>query len=233
LGYLHETQKLIDRSDRFPRSYAVGDGRELNYVSLGDSTAQGVGAAEVSGSLTSQIASLIPRRVKVLNLAQSGATLEDLVNLQIPQIPWVGINLITVSISANDVTHNSDLATFRKHLETMIVELEAHHPIAIVLSDTPNYSTVPALPWIVRKIFYSRADSFTRAIQTASRSYRNVFIADLFTHGTIPTEDYAADGFHPSPEGYAIWANVFVDAIRRSPLGEDWKSGLRLSSLER
>jgi len=216
-GYLHlrAAHELITKASLFPTELSIGSGPVLNYVSLGDSTAQGVGADRFDRTLPYQIAEkLHGRTVRLSNLAQSGATIADVVDDQIPKIPDGKVDLITISISANDVTHNTNPEALQTQLDALFKKLEVLGPASIVIGSTPNFQETPALPWLVRRVFYARAGVLAQKIEACAHDHPNVAIADLFEHGSILNSEYAKDGFHPSPKGYARWAKLYYQAAR-------------------
>ena len=205
--------RLVAAAERLRREYVVGAGRPIRMVVLGDSTAAGVGAGSLEGTLGVRVAASLGGRVEVTNLAVSGATLADVVRHQLPALP-PGSDLALVSISANDATHGTPPDAFGRDLERLLEGLRRMP--RVVLTTTPNFRTTPALPWVLNRLFERRAATLTRAIRQAASRRTTVRLADLNREGTLGADEYAADGFHPNAAGYAAWAAVLARAASTS-----------------
>ena len=92
-------------------------GRGPLWVVLGDSMSQGIGASTFEGGWVNQAALQLAqagRPYRVLNLSRTGATSQDLVERQLPELQdlathtdWVPPSLVTVLIGANDMLHKA------------------------------------------------------------------------------------------------------------------------------
>ena len=213
-GYLSYGAGLQNVAKGFRREYAVGEGEPVRLVAMGDSTAAGVGVARVEESLPYLVASRLPTRAGVTNLAVSGATLRDVVREQLPRFPKEPVDIVLLSISANDATHGTDPAPFEKDLEALLTALRERNVERVVLTTTPNFRTTPALPLLANRLFERRAATLTVIIERVAARYRNVSIADLNREGSLAADGYAADGFHPNAAGYRKWADVLLLSAR-------------------
>lgn len=222
---LGNAKELIADAEKFPREYSLGasGGRELIYVVLGDSTAVGVGAARLEGSYAFQIATKAAahgRRVQVINIAASGARLRDVLKNQMPQLEKLKPHLISLSIGANDATHFSSTAQYQKEVGILVSQLNRQTAV-VLLASAPDMVQAPALPLPLALAVNRRAMTQNKILQSAlgnSKPHNSKLrYVDLFHRGKLiyskNPDLYATDFFHPSADGYAIWADLFVQAM--------------------
>lgn len=211
-----QAEPLVEAARRFPSTYALGKGRPFTYVSLGDSTVAGVGVKRVEESLPYLVATEVAssgHRVVVHNLGVSGARIEDVVQHQLPKLPQGPLPLVTVSVSANDATHGTELPQFERNLRNLLRSLDSRGAARVVLTTTPNFRSTPGVPLPLRSVLTRRASRLSETIRKVANEFSGVRIADLYNEGTLTTDQYAADGFHPSQDGYAAWALIFNKAV--------------------
>ncbi len=230
LRFSQKFAPLLDRAQRFPTGYTVGRGEAVTYVSLGDSTAVGLGADQVGGSLTYKIAEHIASSgltVVVHNLAASGARVQDVAAAQLPRLPPGRIAWVSLSVSANDATHGTDPGRFELSLDGLLRALSARGVGTVGLSTTPHFQHTPAVPFPLRSMWRRRARELSDVTRRVANRYSFVRIADLYGQGTLDADRYADDGFHPNGAGYRQWADVFASAMnvhkarRQSPRRDD------------
>lgn len=211
------------RSATFSRDYFVGNAANLvlEYLVLGDSTAAGWGANTLRGTFPFGVAQALAARgfrVHVVNIAVGGARLDDLMRVQLPALQHTKPQIITVSIGANDATHNTDEIEYSKQMQTLLSALQNSGARQIIIGNSPNFSRDPALPFFWSKAA-TRASHRKNAhleilVKNANSRGNQIRIVDLFRDGELvhrrDDDQYAADLFHPSSSGYKIWADLFV-----------------------
>ena len=71
-------------------------GKQIDYVALGDSTAQGIGASHPSSGYVPLIAreleSRYDKKIRYVNLSKSGATIEQALSTQLPAMEKLKTN---------------------------------------------------------------------------------------------------------------------------------------------
>ena len=216
---------LMANAEKFPREYSVGDqeNREIIYVVLGDSTAVGVGAAGLEDSCAFQIATtfadLKKRRVRVINMAVSGAVLNDVLEKQLPQLAKLKPDLISVSIGANDATHFASMEKYRAQMQWLIEKLGASKA-QVLMATTPDMFQSPALP-LPLAMSANRRAKMQNVILAKAAANSLIKVVDLFNRGQLIYAQnpnlYAADFFHPSSGGYQIWARLFIAEFAANP----------------
>ncbi len=103
----HNDQVLSKRE----RALRDGDTADPLWVVLGDSTAQGLGAAGPRGGYVGQtlyeLRRTTGRHWRVLNLSVSGALMRDVIADQIPRLDEVRPDLVTCGAGANDILYSA------------------------------------------------------------------------------------------------------------------------------
>ncbi|UBH04984.1 hypothetical protein K8P10_000495 [Leucobacter sp. Psy1] len=184
---------------------------DLFIIAVGDSTAQGIGASRPGnsyvGQLVDRMEAYIGAPVHVTNLAVSGATTALCARDQLPRL----VNpltkhpeVVTVAIGANDIAQWDPVAF--------------HRNLSEILDAVPEHALVAELPCF----FTPRAE---RRVRTANRILHT--LADARGLTVVPLHaatrarglrgiltEFAADGFHPSDSGYAVWADTFWPYVR-------------------
>jgi len=185
---------------------------------LGDSTAAGLGvsrAQETPGALlASGLASVAERRVKLLNVARSGARSADLsrqVSLAAPYRPRVAV----IMIGANDVTRHSPAAQAVRELGDAVRALRAVG-CEVVVGTCPDLGTIkpvrPPLRWVARRL--SRQLAAAQTIAVVEAGGRTVSLGSLLgPEFAARPEMFASDRYHPSAQGYATAAMALLPSL--------------------
>jgi len=189
------------------------------YVALGDSTGAGMGARE-GGYVKRIFARIVERRPQstLQNLSVSGATTEDLVRGQLAQGVAMNPDLVTVGIGINDIGHGLTLEQFSKNYEEILSTLKEKTHARIVVTNLPDVSSAPRIPSAMRSEYQRQIDQFCqRLVEIAERHGVTVFDIYTITKEELPShpEYFSADGFHPSDEGYELWATQMWPTVAR------------------
>ncbi|MGW4383133.1 SGNH/GDSL hydrolase family protein [Kitasatospora sp. NPDC004531] len=185
---------------------------------LGDSTAAGLGvqrAQETPGALlASGLASVAERRVRLLNVAKSGARSGDLagqVERALPHYPDIAV----LMIGANDVTRHAPAARSVRELGEAVGRLVAAG-CEVVVGTCPDLGTIkpvrPPLRWVARRL--SRQLAAAQTIAVVEAGGRTVSVGSLLgpEFATRP-ELFSADRYHPSAQGYATAAMAMLPSV--------------------
>jgi len=180
------------------------------YVALGDSTGFGVGARE--GGYVKRLFNRINERrpgSTLQNLCVSGATTEDLIRGQLDQAVALNPDLVTVGIGINDIGHGLTLEQFAKNYEQILSTLKDKTHAQIVVTNIPDVSSAPRIPSSMRSQYQRQIDQFCqRLVEIANEHGVTIFDVYTITKQELPShpEYFSADGFHPSDQGYELWA---------------------------
>ena len=184
------------------------------WVVLGDSTAQGIGAASSTEGYVGQLRALLDARRqpgeapwRVLNLSRSGARTADVLAVQLPRVDELARDhppeLVTCAIGANDL------------IPTPTDELV--HQLREVIHRLPAGSVIATMPQGLRPRRAVAANDLIRTEAPAA----GLLVADVWRRTGPPWRGkFAPDGFHPAALGYADWAAAFADALGL-PVGSD------------
>lgn len=193
---------------------ARGEPGGLRYVALGDSAAQGIGAAKPDcgyvGLLARRMRDSSGRPVEVVNLSRTGARLDDVVEEQLPALAALGYepDLVTVAVGGNDV-RGYDRDRFNGAVERLTAAL----PAGAYVADVPFFGGG-------RWGRHARAAGDLLRASAVRRGLHPVALhAALERQGPAAVlTQFAADWFHPNDRGHRVWADAFWSAIRTDPV---------------
>ena len=189
------------------------------YVALGDSTGVGVGARD-GGYVLRLFNRLIERRPgsKLTNLCVSGATTEDLVRGQLQRGVDMNPDLVTVGIGINDIGHGLTIDQFGTNYETILSTLREKTHARIVVTNIPDISSGPRIPGSLRSEYQRQIIKFNERLEEIATRH-GVTVFDMFTISKhelpLHPEYFSSDGFHPSDEGYEMWAKQMWPTLER------------------
>lgn len=211
---------LATRGDRLPGPPLAldgrvgGPGRALRVVWLGDSTAAGVGASGPDAALPRLVAEGLGRPVALTVLAVSGDRVSDVVDDQLASVGEADV--VFVSIGSNDVTH----LTTRDDLRARYREVLAGLPEAaeVVLLGVPDFGGVPRLAQPLRAVAALRGRQLDGVVRDVAEDAGAAYVGIAGETGPAFRRDpgrlFAADRYHPSDEGYRLWAAAVLDVVR-------------------
>ncbi len=216
---LADSRVIAAQSAGFSRDYWLGDGPQLTYLVMGDSTAAGWGAGAENASYPHQIAAALAargRRVHLVNVAVGGATVAEVRRGQSAALKTVRPDLVSLSVGANDATHRTADADFGRDLRALRADFAASSTRQVLIANVPDMFLAPALPFPAA-VFCGRRARALNAVLGSLPADPKTQIVDIFGRGKLdyrrdPTL-YAADLFHPSARGYAVWAQLFVEKL--------------------
>ena len=186
----------------------------LRMVWLGDSTAAGVGASTADATLPRQVAAKVGRPVQLTVLARSGARIRDVVEQQLPRVRALRPELVLVSVGSNDAIHLTGAGSYREQWKRMVVP----HGAVLIALGIPDMGSPPRLAQPLRGLVGWRARRLD------SQGARRLAEQDLATYVDIaaatgpafrddPGRYFARDRYHPSDDGYRLWAEAVLDLI--------------------
>ena len=88
----------------------------------------------------------------------------------------------------------------------------------IVVTNIPDISSAPRIPSSMRSEYQRQIERFNERLEEIARRHE-VTIFDIFsiTRRELPShpEYFSSDGFHPSDEGYELWAEQMWPTLAR------------------
>jgi lysophospholipase L1-like esterase len=169
--------------------------------------------------LLHRLASVHPG-ARLVNLCESGATATTLIETQLPRVKRTPANLILLGIGINDLGLQRPEEAFTINLEQIAVTL-AGHGAPVVICNIADLALAPVAARMDRAIYERRIQLYNTHIEaTAARhhfAHVDLFAASRRLSGMPGL--FCADGFHPSAEGYEVWADAMWPAVRQIAAG--------------
>lgn len=198
--------RSIDRYAAYWRQRQKQSG-ELVYVALGDSAAQGIGASKPQKGYVALIVDALQqktgKRVRVINLSKTGATIRDLIEEQLPLLRQYDADVVTVAIGGNDIKV-FDKERYRQDSEELMEAL----PEGTYIADAPYFMHGGWEKHAIEMRDITRAAALRHKMQIVPL-YEHMFREGwkaMWNH-------YAADWFHPNDRGYRVWFTSFWQQI--------------------
>lgn len=183
---------------------AAGPVGDPLWAVLGDSTAQGVGLADVDRGYVGRVRALLEERDgrpwRVLNLSRSGAGLADLLQVQLPRLRalqddgWEAA-LVTAVAGGNDLR--------RTPLATLLDRVTA------LTAAVPDGTAVSTFPQGIRPAVAAAANTHLLRLAAA----RGLPVVDVWAATAPPFRGKYADGLHPNAVGVTDWVAAFAGAL--------------------
>lgn len=197
------------------RSGTEGQGEPLRLLIVGDSSAAGVGAETQASALSGQVVSALAPYFQVSwrLIAKTGRDVRDVLD-SVESAPREDFDVAIVAVGVNDVTGGTPLAQWRDRLCRLCECLQSRFNIrSILLTPVPPMHAFPALPQPLRWYLGKMAVSMNQAMQAlAAKNEHWEYVEPEFP---LTEEFMAADGFHPSPAAYSVWAEKMAGVIKR------------------
>jgi len=191
----------------------------LVYAALGDSLTSGVGVDDYQDSYPYLLAQKMSQgknyQVELKTFSYPGArTFEIIKDLLGPAIA-AKPDVVTVLIGVNDIHGRIGLQAFENNYDYILNKLTKETGAKIYLIGLPALGTADMLPPF-NYYFEKQTDLYNEAIKSLAKKYDLQFI-DLngATLSRSKKDDgyYARDSFHPSANGYRLWAQIIYDNI--------------------
>lgn len=183
-------------------------------VWLGDSTAYGIGVRDPASSAAGRIAA--ERNERVVMLGVSGATLSDVVERQLPNVAATDADIIYLSVGANDTTHLTRRSAFETMYRRLLAKLPAGVPVVVL--GIPDFGAPPRLAQPLRALAGFRARQLDRVVRRVVADRLGTTYVDIAGPTGPPFRRdpdlyFAGDGYHPSADGYELWAKAVLETV--------------------
>jgi lysophospholipase L1-like esterase len=200
-----------------PAGIAAGRSPQVRLAVLGDSTAAGVGATRhqdaLAGMLAAAVAAQTGREVSWRAVARSGATSRTARDL-VPGLvdsDWRP-DVVVVAIGVNDLKNLRPLRDWDHDIAALLAAIdERTRGVPVIVSGMAPVSRFPALPQPMRAVMALRARAMDHALRRASGDGHVPVNPQMISSGF-----FAADGFHPSSQGYRAWARELAGPVARA-----------------
>ena len=206
-----------------PREGVNGEGAPLRLLILGDSAAAGVGAATQTDALSGQLVAAISPHFKVTWRlhARTGATTSAILrDLSIATAETCDV--VVTSLGVNDLTAGRPRDVWLRHQTELITLLRSKFSTRLILlSGMPPMHHFPALPQPLRWYMGEGARRYNRGLRGLTADFDDCRVVSIDASREaelLAADSIAADGFHPGPAFYTIWAESIAAQIINSPL---------------
>ena len=153
----------------------------------------------------------------VANLGVNGYTTADLIRDEVPALPGLAADIVTLLVGVNDVVQGIPAMTYEANTSQILdVLLTALAPDRIVAVTIPDYTITPA------GADYGDPDErhdgivTNNAIMTRLGGDRGIAVVDIFDLSRQAAGDrslVAGDGLHPSGVQYALWVERIAPVV--------------------
>ena len=189
----------------------------LRYVALGDSYTIGTSVLAPE-RWPDQLVRRLPLLELVANLGVNGFTSRDVVEVELPDLPALQPDFVTLLIGVNDVVQGVPEGRYRRNVEQVLDELirlvGANH---VVVVTTPDYTVTPAGADYGDPILQAAGIRTSNGIITELATVRGIVVVDIHGISLRAATDrslVAADGLHPSGAQYALWVDRIAPAVK-------------------
>ena len=190
----------------------------VRYVAIGASDTVGVGASDpTNGSWPARIAALLPRGSTFVNLGVSGSLALQAETAQLPGAIAQRPSLVSVWLAVNDLNATIDPASYSESLAKIVDALVQRTDATIFVGNVPDLRAVPAYASTDKAALLRGITAYNQTIAAiVAKSPSRTVLVDLFpgSADVVSNATVAADGFHPSDEGYRLIAERFATVMR-------------------
>jgi lysophospholipase L1-like esterase len=192
-----------------PRALTRPPDAPVRIAVLGDSLALGTGASRADGGFIFRaFRALLAQRPgsRIDNVAIGGATVADVLRLEVARLAGIRYDVVIVCVGGNDVVRGTSATAFRTTYTALLRRIGELTPTArLICCGVPDVSVSPIFA-DERIAIHRLAVNDDRAVRAAA-SAADALFADLFavTRRTHDADHFLGrDRFHPSDAGYVL-----------------------------
>ncbi len=192
----------------------------VRIVALGDSLALGTGASRADGGF------IFPAYRRVLadrpgsmldSLAIGGATVADVLRLEVAPLAAIRPDVAIVCVGGNDVVRRTPSAAFARDYVALLAAIRRTAPQArLICCGVPDVALSPIFA-DERAAVAALSATFDRAARSAAAAAGARFVDfAAVTNGRSIDDDrfFSRDRFHPSDAGYALLSAELLPVLR-------------------
>jgi lysophospholipase L1-like esterase len=188
----------------------------LRYVALGDSYTIGT-SVSTAESWPSQLVGRVPGLQLVANLGVNGYTSADVIQDEVPALPGLRPEFVTLLIGVNDVVQGVAEASYLANVEEILDAILALVPADRLLCvATPDYTVTPQGSAFGSPDQRAGIERVNQILAQACARRGVQFVAEIFEISKGAASDrslVARDGLHPSGAQYALWVDAMVPIV--------------------
>lgn len=196
----------------------------LRMVVLGDSTITAPGVEPLDDCWVRRTALYLSDRycVELISVAVGGSRIKDVRDMQVHQAIVRGGDLAVLCVGGNDALRMTPVDRFEAAYDQAVQSLVAAFP-AVAVCGVGDLGSIPRLPALARGVARVRGRAIDHAIGRVAYTYgvpKSQAWGPAFDRFYSDPNVWAADLFHASAEGHAMYADAaypLVDeALRRA-----------------
>lgn len=191
----------------------------IRYAAIGASDAVGVCADPMTqNGYVYRIRdglSTMADRVEFENLGISGAQIDFFETVELPAAIEFKPTLVTIWAGGNDFMNQTPAVNFEASLANILSQLRAQTSAHIVIANLPDMTKLP----LVQEMGWNNAEMQTLLAEYNAAILRQALqydaqVVDLYATDFVGNPaNICQDGFHPSNDGYARIAELFLTVI--------------------
>ena len=189
---------------------------QLRYVALGDSYTIGTSVTEAE-RFPNQLVARLPQLELVANLGVNGFTTHDLIEVELPRLPALDADVVTLLIGVNDVVQGLSSSTYKDNviriLDELVEEVGANRILVVTI---PDYTVTPQGGDFGDPDQQSAGIRERNLLMTQLAMARRIVVVDIYDISLGAGTDralVATDGLHPSGTQYGLWVDRIVPAM--------------------
>lgn len=206
----------------------------LSIMIVGDSAAAGVGTSTQQEALAGRLIPALQQQpfitahfaeiIWTLQATTGHTSFDILRRLYILPTPSQPVDVMVLSVGANDTTANVSEGKWQQQLEQIIAIAKRKFGVReLIFSSLPPMARMPALPKPLNGFVGAKSDRLDQILQQVCAAHNDVHympadferLAQEHSDG-VPIEAkamFASDGFHPSSLTYRFWAQQLSELI--------------------
>jgi lysophospholipase L1-like esterase len=196
------------------RAFERAEG-SVRILVAGDSTGVGTGSAPEL-SIAGRLASAYPE-ASVKNISENGLKIAGLLE-KLRALPESKYDLILLQIGGNDILGFSSVADARRDLRLVFAEAKKRAEKVAFMS-TGDVGNAPAFGPLLSLAFTLKTKEMRSVFMEESKAAGVTYI-DLYVprendpFAKEPLRYHAADGLHPTGEGYGLWFEKLLPIVK-------------------
>lgn len=193
----------------------------LRVVALGDSSITAPGVKPLDKAWVRRVAIDLSEdwKVELHSVAVGGARARDVLASQVDQAVGLQPGLALIAFGANDAIRATSIRRFEAEMTQILSRLSAASGTVVTLG-VGDLGTIPRLPRSVAWALTRRGRLVNDATRRAASRFQNVFAVNpwetMLEFSARDSALWAADRFHASGEGHAIFYEGAIPTIRRA-----------------
>ena len=198
----------------------------LRLVLLGDSAALGVGVEWLADTIGGQLARLLAedegaqRHVLLSSVGVAGSRSTDLATQVARALLGDKPDIAVILIGANDATGFRSPGEAAGHLGAAVRRLRSAG-VQVVVGTCPDLGAVRSIAAPLRQLTGWQGRRVARAQTQAVRDAGGIVVDLAAETGAVFRADAGTlcyDGFHPSADGYRVWAHALHPAVTQAAI---------------